>query len=119
MEPIINPIIIYWISIVDTIRFIVLLLTGLSITGILCFVVITYENEKFNYFKKHIIKLIIPVCIGIILSVGIPSSKTLTKMIAVSYITPNNIAETEKTVDKTIDYIIEKIDKIIDNKDED
>lgn len=118
MEPIINPIVIYWISIVDTFRFIIMLLTGFSVAGFACLLVMSID-ENFNRIKKHIIKFIIPICIGIILSIGIPSSKTLTKMIVVSYITPNNITETEETIDKTIDYIIEKIDKITNNKDED
>lgn len=119
MEPIINPIILYWLSIVNTIKIITIISTMLLGSGIIALLMYSWLEEKLDLIKKHIKKFIIPFCIGLIACIAIPSSQTLKQMIVVSYITPNNIAATGETVDKTIDYIIEKVDKIMNHKDED
>lgn len=120
MEPIINPLWFYLISVVDnlqTVVGIILILSciALAIVSILMFFesaeLYLEEPEKQAYFKylKTTLKVIIPC---IILTILTPSSDTIYKMIIADNITPHNIEAVGDTIEGGIDYIFEKINSL-------
>lgn len=116
MDPIINPLWIYFAGISENIN---ILLTVLIICfGAILFVwIILYiTGEIKNKCPKWM--YIITVILSILLAIT-PSQKTILSMVTVSQITPNNIEIAGNTIESTVDYIFEKIDEITDEDDKD
>lgn len=114
MEPIINPWLIYFADKCE--------LLGQSFITFAMFYLAAYLTFKFIMFlecgewkiKKQI--LIIPI---IILFVGmlIPNQKTIFAMMAAKQLTPNNIQLVGDSIETTVDYIVDKIEEVIDEED--
>ena len=115
MEPIISPWILYWVSVLCNVNYVLSVVNGLSIAiivmigGIRLVDYINHENGDDmvimpNWFKYLKICLIV-VCISSLLCIFIPDKQTMISMIAVSYITPDNI-------NITTDYVIELVQRI-------
>ena len=119
MNPIINPLFFYFISVTGVLRCL-LLFGGFGICGILVFegfiCCVDYDIEEvFKCFKK-------PVIIGLIvgtIGVFVPSENTCYKMLAASLITPDNIEIVKDGTQDLVDYIIDVADQITSDDDED
>ena len=114
MEPIINPLYIYLISIISTLKIVlefIMFFTGLAIllVGMLYFL----GEETNKKIKKRILKTAtITFIISLLICIFVPDENTCYKMMATSIVTPDNI-ETAK--DETI-KTIEEIADILQNK---
>lgn len=113
MEPVINPWIIYWVSVLNnigcTLSFIICMSVVSSvIIGVihLCDLSDSYsDNLSFpNWFKYF--KLSIAVaCISGLICIFIPDKQTMLTMMVATYITPDNL-------NVTTDYIVELVQRI-------
>lgn len=122
MEPIISPWILYWVSVLCNVNYVLSVVNGLSITiiviigGIRLVDYINHENGGDiaimpNWFKYLKICLIV-VCISSLLCIFIPDKQTMISMIAVSYITPDNINITTDCVIELVQRISEAVKEV-------
>lgn len=122
MTPIINPWIFYLMNVssnLSSAAFVIAVFSGVG-TIILyairigCFL----EEYELDNGEKEIFEKCKKVIIIFFISLGatvlIPSRETMIEMIVVSQITPDNIATVGSTVTDTIDYLIEKVDEILE-----
>lgn len=119
MEPIINPWLFYLISVVDNMLVFLTIITVLSGTAVFAFIVAYGICSVDNYYEEckpiHIkflktsLKIFIPT---LILSMLIPNSTTIYKMIVADNVTPHNIEVVGDTIEGGIDYIFEKINSL-------
>lgn len=120
-EPIISPWLIYLIGSVDGVLawLITIGLCSLAL-AVVCFIESTTsyyeENEKTKWYRRFKIFLIGSI-IFISLFTLIPNSRTLTSLILIQYITPNNIKAsselTSEVVKNGMDYFNDKVIEII------
>lgn len=111
MKPIINPWLFYLVDMIDSLKFECLFIPLLFL---LYMALIAYTKEEaFNEEKivKAVKKLII--CAGLMFTVEsfLPSKETCYKMMVASQVTEENIQKAEDTIEKTVDYIFEKINE--------
>lgn len=119
MNPIINPIFFYFISVTGVLRNIMLIgsfaIAGCIVfAGFICCVDVDIE-EAFNAFKKPVIIFLLIGTLGIF----IPSENTCYKMLAASLITPDNIEVVKDGTQELVNYIIDVADQITDDDDDD
>lgn len=128
MNPIINPLFFYFISVTDILRFL-LLIGGFGVVAICVFVgficcvdyddficCVDYDVEEIlKFFKKPIIIGLIVGTIGIF----VPSENTCYKMLTTSLITPDNIEVVKDGTQELVDYIIDVADQITEDDDDD
>lgn len=119
MNPIINPLFFYFISVTNVLRFL-LLIGGFGVVGVALFVSfvcsIDYDAGDILKFLKK------PIIIGLIvgtIGVFVPSENTGYKMLAASLITPDNIEVMKDGTQELVEYIIDVADQITDDDDED
>lgn len=119
MNPIINPLFFYFISVTNVLRFL-LLIGGFGVVGVVLFVgfvcCIDYDAEDILKFLKK------PIIIGLIvgtIGIFVPSENTCYKMLAASLITPDNIEVVKDGTQELVNYIIDVADQITDEDDED
>ena len=111
-EPIISPWLIYLIDITDPLRGAA---CPLAIIAIFISIILFIESSR-NYDEDEAIKLSNlakrfvwgGIMCGLI-ATFIPSSNTIYKMVAASYVTPANIQATGELADKAVDKVIDKI----------
>lgn len=119
MNPIINPLFFYFISVTDVLRFL-LLIGGFGVAAIVVFIgficCVDYDVEDIIKFLKK--PLIIGLIVGTI-GIFVPSENTCYKMLAASLITPDNIEVVKDGTQELVDYIIDVADQITDDDDED
>lgn len=113
MKPIINP---WWIYLAGQCENVMALLT---ISGIILLIIsfiwgIAYMSGDVQRSPKKTFTIAI---IALLISVLIPNQETVYTMMTVKYITPNNIEAVGSTVESTIDYIVEKIEEIVNKED--
>lgn len=119
MEPIINPL---WFYLIGTTSGITEFLTivGSVLLGACFLISIFYSiDEGFNLEDKIWKKIRNTAIIGLMvffISELIPSEDTCYKMIAASVVTPNNIETVGDTATDIIDYIVESVDKLIEEE---
>lgn len=65
-----------------------------------------------KFIKKLFISTIIIFIVSLILSIAIPTSKTITKMLVASVITVENVNEAKEDTKELVDYIFEKVSEI-------
>ena len=119
MNPIINPLFFYFISVTDVLRFL-LLICGFGVVAICVFAsficCVDYDVEEIlKFFKK-------PIMIGLIvgtIGIFVPSENTCYKMLTASLITPDNIEVVKDGTQELVDYIIDVADQITENDDDD
>ena len=119
MNPIINPLFFYFISVTDVLRFL-LLIGGFGVVVICIFVsficCVDYDaKDILKFFKK-------PIMIGFIvgtIGIFVPSENTCYKMLTASLITPDNIEVVKDGTQELVDYIIDVADQITEDDDDD
>lgn len=116
MTPIINP---WWFYLFDMVEKLgttsSVIAAILGIGGVIYFIIwgICERNEvKFSKI------LIVIFAISSFLAVFIPSKETCYQMAAASLVTPDNLTTAGNTATDIIDYIVDSIDKILDEKEE-
>lgn len=119
MNPIINPLFFYFISVTGVLR-LLLLIGGFGAAGVIIFVgficCVDYDaGDMFKFLKKP---LIIGLIVGTI-GVFVPSENTCYKMLAASLITPDNIEVVKDGTQELVDYIIDVADQITEDDDDD
>lgn len=119
-EPIINPWIIYWISVID--NFSVSIITISIICGICGFItlwiyIVGLEEDILKY-KKYIISWLIFMLMCMLLITVIPNKDTMYSMLIVKQATPANIAKAKELgkdfkdmIKQDIIDVIKQIDK--------
>jgi hypothetical protein len=65
-----------------------------------------------KFIKRLFISTIITFIISLTLSIAIPTSKTVTKMLIASVVTVENVNEAKKDTKELVDYIFEKISEV-------
>lgn len=119
MNPIINPLFFYFISVTDVLR-LLLLIGGFGLAAIVLFVgficCVDYDVEDIIKFLKK--PLIIGLIVGTI-GIFVPSENTCYKMLAASLITPDNIEVVKDGTQELVDYIIDVADQITEDDDDD
>lgn len=63
-------------------------------------------------FKKIFVGTIVTLLISLLLSVTIPTSKTVTKMLVASVITVENVESAKEDTKELVDYICEKFSEV-------
>ena len=119
MNPIINPLFFYFISVTDVLR-LLLLISGFGLTAIVLFVgficCVDYDaGDIIKFLKKPLIIGLIVGTIGIF----VPSENTCYKMLAASLITPDNIEVVKDGTQELVDYIIDVADQITEDENDD
>lgn len=117
MNPIINPLFFYFISVTGVLR-LLLLIGGFGAAGVIIFIgficCVDYDAaDMFKFLKKP---LIIGLIVGTI-GVFVPSENTCYKMLAASLITPDNIEVVKDGTQELVDYIIDVADQITEDDD--
>lgn len=105
MTPIISPWIIYAISVLSSVKFILTLgcVVSLVVWGILLGAILDEEEDAKIPFKYS--SIVFMVCV--ILTILIPSKETMLTMLTLHYVTPDNLLLLQ-------DNIIDFIQKIVD-----
>lgn len=116
-EPIIDPMVFYWMDILEKVRDLppLIMLGGLLGTFFLvisCALMDCTEKQVTKYIGSWGALIIVLVIISGLVSIFIPSKDTMNKMLIAKQVTPHNLQVTGETVDKAIDKVVEKIIKI-------
>lgn len=113
MNPIINP---WWIYLSEKSGDIGFMLITLGIFGVMIYIVGNFifiaEAGKAFFKKAFCIASITSIVIGSLF----PSQKTVLTMMTVQQLTPTNIEIVGNTIEDTVDYIVEKIEDIIEEE---
>ena len=114
MDPIINP---WWIYLAEKSGSVgeACIIIGILASVASLFWSILYLVEELEIKPKK--WLIIIGIVGILIGTLLPNQKTVYTMMTLKYVTPNNIETVGNTLKDTVDYIIEKIEDITDEKD--
>lgn len=125
MTHVINPMLFYWCSVSDTAKALAIIATIMLI--VVCFVFLFigafHIGEAFNYgggedsddykvgakFLNWAQKCIVPLVVLLMLSIFIPSEKTLYKMMVANIATYENIDLTAETIEDGFDHVIDKL----------
>lgn len=109
MEPIINPFIFYIIFLGGSLgNVLITLCIGIMITAMLY----AFEAEISKAKKFFAIGILVLLFESII-----PNEATCYRMLAASAVTPNNLTAVGQTAEDIVDYIIESVDKMLDEED--
>lgn len=125
MNYVINPMLFYWCSVSDTAKAFAIIAAIMLIVACLMFLSIGafHIGEAFNYgggedsndykigikFLNWAQKCIVPLVILLMLSIFIPSEKTLYKMMVANIATYENIDLTAETIEDAFDHVIDKL----------
>ena len=120
MNSIISPWVFYWISIVDNIRILlIVVLIVLMIGGAITFMCTMSDADLFSFKDKDVadeVKLCIKVAIATfviaVLVCVIPDSDTCYKMLAAKMFTQDNINSATEYVTDVIDYAVDKVKEL-------
>lgn len=117
MNSIISPWVFYWISIVDSIRaLLIAILIMLMIVGAIMFMCTISDADDYGFKDKNVaeeVKLCIKVAIATfvvaVLVCMVPSEDTCYKMLAADMFTQDNINNATEYVTDVIDYAVDKL----------
>lgn len=112
MEPIINPWLIYFAGISKNIQLICVLI------AICTFIVAAFHFLDEEEVDKIVIIFGIIFVISGISAALMPSKETIYTIAVVDRLTPDNIDQIGKTSEDVVDYIVDKIDQIVNDSDE-
>ena len=124
MKPIISPWLIYLINLFDNLNVLlsaVLFLLGGAVATLLIIWFFNSMDRNDNCIvacKKCLKKLIIWLCVSSLLFTAIPSKDTMYTMIVLYNVTTDNIQSIGKTGKDMVDYIVDQIDKVVNEDDE-
>lgn len=125
MTHVINPMLFYWCSVSDTAKALAIIATImlLVVCLVFLFVGVFHIGEAFNYgggedsddykvgvkFLNWAQKYIVPLVVLLMLSIFIPSEKTLYKMMVANIATYENVDLTAETIEDAFDHVIDKL----------
>lgn len=119
MTHVINPMLFYWCSVSDTAKALAIIATIMLIVVCLVFLFVGAFNygggEDSNDYKvgakflNWAQKCIVPLVVLLMLSIFIPSEKTLYKMMVANVATYENIDLTAETIENAFDHVIDKL----------
>lgn len=112
MEQIINPWLIYFAGISKNIQFICVLI------AICTFTVAAFRFLDEAELDKIVITFGIVFIISSISAALIPSKETIYTIAVADQLTPDNIDQIGKSSEDVVDYIVDKIDQIVNDSDE-
>jgi hypothetical protein len=116
---IINPWWFYLSDVVETIDFVSMLFTAFGVIG--CMICFLWVYESVKYEDKETIqktwsifrKFIITTVVFLLTAIIVPARDTVYKMLAASLITHENIQIVGESATDVVDYIVEKIDEVV------
>ena len=73
------------------------------------------EVRYFSKLKSASIKSTIVAIVFVVIATFTPSSSTMCAMLVASYTTPENVEATGELITDTVDYIFEKVDKLLED----
>lgn len=116
-EPIISPWVFYWIETMSQIKDFTGIVITITIPVSIPLVMFGTQIIKTGILNKEGYKkitkgIIIAGIISVIAYIFIPSRGTMYKMLAVSYITQENIESVGESIDKIADRLVEKIKQV-------
>lgn len=118
---IINPWWFYLSDVVETIDFVSMLFAAFGVVGCLiaCFWLAEcaeYEDEK-TMHKNWVLfkKIAITTMVFLLIAIIVPARDTVYKMFAASLVTHENIQIVGESATDVVDYIVEKIDEVVNN----
>jgi hypothetical protein len=121
MKPIISPWWFYFFGVAEHLKKFMLIAEFLSLIlgalAIFCsnFVVAdNKEEEKAISNAKKYVKFFYIGILVTLLSISIPSKETCYQMMAASIITPNNIESVGESATTVVDYIVDSVDKLLE-----
>ena len=119
MKPIISPWLFYFIDKAGTLAE-PLIIIGIFfwVATIICYALAADEEEWAMKTLKQTKSIRILLTIGLIIAILLPSKETSYKMLAASMVTPNNIATVGETAESIVDYIVESVDTLLEDKGE-
>lgn len=109
MEPIINPWIVYGIDVINKLSVVAFLTVIISIIGMLIFVMndSTYGNDE---QENRVFKiLVIVLLVATVFLVILPSKDTMLTMLALHYVTPDNIQAVQGNIVDFVGQIAEAV----------
>ena len=121
--PIINPWIIYLISLCHSLKFISIIATLIAITAVILIGIAWASDEDDccdeedvkairQYYMEWIkIPAIVLIC-SLVFGIVLPNEKTCYTMLVTSQLTPQNIQSVGNDLKSAVDYIFEKIDEL-------
>lgn len=125
MNYVVNPMLFYWSNVSDTVKAVSMVVAiAIGIACLACFIigvanigyVLSYGgNEDSDDYKmgieflKWAQKCIVPLVISLMLSIFIPSEKTIYKMMVANVATYENIDLTADTIEDAFDHVIDKL----------
>lgn len=120
MTPIIDPMLFYWIQVLDTTRTVAI--TICIVGALVCGAMIAYSIddsmtmiEFLNHvvgMKKALITVAVVSIVCLLLAIFIPNEETMIRMIVARTITPDNISGGIEAVKEAVDYIVKKVAEI-------
>ncbi len=118
MAPIINPL---WFYLIDVIVGLDDIFFGVAfVLGFLTIVVLIIGSDNIDFENSKTIKALKRVGVTIITCFVLisltPSEDTCYKMMTAALITPNNIATVGEAATDVVDYIIESVDKLLEEE---
>lgn len=115
--PIINPWIFYVINLLVNIGCCCFIIAFLCTVGWLISFAISAEEIGYKEFKKYLRPLAIIGVSSLIVSLVIPAKETMIQMLVASYTTPENIQTVGDTAKEGIDYLVDKVEEMLNKKD--
>lgn len=118
-EPIIDPMIFYWMDVLSKVQTLPIPLAFLSLISV-CVAGMAYieysdeQNIVYKVGKRLSCVFILLFLISLPLSFFIPDKDTMYKMLIAKQVTPTQHSSNRETAEKLIDTIGEKLDKVAD-----
>lgn len=111
-EPIIDPMIFYWIDILEKVRELPCFILIIGMVGGPLIVMISAmgdatEEQIKRYLSRWVILTAVLLSISSLGSIFTPSKDTMYKMLVAKQVTPHNLQVTGETVEKIVEKIIE------------
>lgn len=113
MTPIISPWWFYLFDVVETLDIITCVFASLMTASLLFLVIFSFVERKKIKGTKLVAALYL---ISGIMAIFVPSKETCYQMAAASLVTPDNLTITGEAVTDIIDYIVESVDKVLDDE---
>mgnify|MGYP000313157597 FL=1 len=116
-EPIIDPMIFYWIELVEKLQLAPICVGILGVVLACSFPLYLMEADLPTSQENKIIKIAITIFSVLFIATSLlaflaPSKDTMYKMLIAKQVTPHNLQVTGETVDKALDKVVEKIIKV-------
>lgn len=117
-EPIIDPMVFYWMDVLSKVQYIPLLLFWPVLISVsLTFVTYSKYNEEqslpHKWSKRISLPLLIIFFISIPVALFIPSTETMYKMLIAKQVTPHTLQVTGETAEVIVDKISDKLINVI------